>query len=272
MSSPISRFHVDRTHEIQLLDHLLAPHTQQRILLLQADTGLGKSLLMAHYQQVVSARGHRLAVIDLRRGNVDAVTLLATLCNQWGWEPFPSFHEALARLATPAAVEVRNNLQLGFNRSQINLPENPGQRQAQIQLLTNAWFADLLPQLDANHPTLILIDTYDLLNSSTRNATVSQELQGWMEDTFLAAVQRAAALRLIVAGQQVPGDGLNVWDSCCLRHSLGPIHNPDDWLAYAQHVGAAVSREILSAFCHTERGHPYTIAAKIDTLRTWRFE
>lgn len=116
---------------------------------------------------------------------------------------------------------------------------------------------------------MIIIDTYNLVNAAERQATVSVELHGFMEDVSLTHVQRTPALRLILAGQQVPEQNLAPWERCCRRHFLGPIHNPDDWQEFANHVGVHVTRETISAFCHTEGGHPYTIATKLMSLLTW---
>jgi len=269
MSIQTGRFLVNRNPEKRMLEELLQPRAGERILLLQAGSGLGKSLLLENYLSMINDRGHALAVIKLDRGGVDPLDLLASVCHQWGWEHFPGFHAALEELATPAQTEVKWNWQLGKN--QISLPENPAQRRAQMHELASVWFEDLRSYLSADEPAVILIDTYNLAGSPERQATVSAELHGWMEDVFLTQVQRTAALRVILAGQQAPEPSLTPWQRCCRRHSLGPIHNPDDWQQYADHVGARVTREMISAYCHTEGGHPYTIAMKLTMLRTWSF-
>ena len=271
MSMQTGRFLVNRNAEKALLDDLLQPAARQRILLLQAGSGYGKSLLLETYQADIEDRGHALAVIKLDRGGVDAVDLLAALCHQWGWARFPRFHTALSLLAMPATVEVSRNVQIGFSRSQINLPENPAQRRAQMHELALAWFEDVQAGLPADRPAVILIDTYNRAGTAERLATVSEELHGWMEDGFLIQVQHTPALRLILAGQQVPESGLTSWERCCRRHVLGPIRNPDDWQRFAEHVGARVTREIISAYCHTEGGHPYAIALKLTLLCNWSF-
>ena len=271
MNMQTNHFLVNRRDEQALLDDLLQPAARQRILLLQSGSGYGKSLLLEAYRAVIEARGHAWAAIKLDRGGVDAVDLLAALCHQWGWQYFHRFHAALSRLATPASVEVSRNVQIGFSRSQINLPENPAQRRAQMHELAQAWFADAQAYLPADRPAVILIDTYNRAGAAGSQATVNEELHGWMEDVFLTQVQHTPALRLILAGQQVPESSLTPWERCCQRLVLGPIHSADDWQDYAQHVGAHVTRETISAFCHTEGGHPYTIALKLTLLSTWSF-
>lgn len=271
MNMQTGRFLVNRMDEKALLEDLLQPAARHRILLLQAGSGYGKSLLLEAYQAAIEERGHALALIKLDRGGVDAVDLLAALCHQWGWQRFPRFHKALSLLAMPATVEVSRNVQIGFARSQINLPENPAQRRARMHELALAWFEDAQAYLPADRPAVILIDTYNRAGTTERQALVSEELHGWMEDVFLTQVQHTPALRLILAGQQVPESGLTPWERCCQRHILGPIHNPDDWQRFAEHVGAHVTRETISAYCHTEGGHPYAIALKLTALRTWSF-
>jgi hypothetical protein len=90
-----------------------------------------------------------------------------------------------------------------------------------------------------------------------------------VEDAFLAQVHRTVGMRLVLAGQQVPERGLTAWERCCHRHILGPIPDPNDWWAFAQHVGAKITREMVSAYCHTEGGHPSAIATRLTMLRTW---
>lgn len=271
MTNQTSRYLIDRSPEKTLLDELLQPEARQRILLLQASTGYGKSLLLETYDEVLEKRGHERALIPLDGGGMDGLGVLAALCHQWGWHRFSKFQQEVERLAMPTATKVSGITQIGYNRSQINLPENFAQRKAQIHILTSAWFEDARVCLSAARPAVILIDAYNLVGTDRGPATVSSELDDWVKDVFLTYVQQTRALRLILAGQQTPAQRLTPWERCCRRHSLGPIHSLEDWRQYADYVGIQVTPEIISVLCHTENGHPYAIAMRLTALRTWSY-
>lgn len=264
------RFIADRDDELALLDDILHPDAPRRILLLEAESGLGKTLLLEEYQTRIRTSGHRLAVIDLAVGGMGVADVLSAVCDEWGWEEFPRFQAAIEALLRPRAeVDVHGVVQIGRPQLQVVMSaEDAAQRQARARRLTTAWIDDVRAWLSDAGPAVIMIDTYNLQDTPQRPATVDTELRTWLEGVFLNHVRRTTSLRLVLAGQQTPAPNL-AWEGCCHRYQLGPIDDPDEWMPFAESIGARVDRTLVSAYCHTEEGHPFAIATRLGMLCSW---
>jgi hypothetical protein len=268
------RYQIDRTYEMGLLAHLLAAQASKTVLLLEAASGYGKSLLLEQYLDRAHAELAAVAQIDLTAGGNSANGLLCDLCHQWGWEQFQSFAAVIRQMSQGSAldVNVRGVLQWGSPELRVVLPENLAQREVYVQALTQAWFEDVRRWLAGCGPALIVIDAYNVHGTVQAQPTVDQEFCGWLERAFLPQLVRTPALRLVLAGQQTPAHGLTPWERYCLRHNLGPITDPDPWMDFVREIGAVhVDRKTVSAFCHSENGHPYRIAMLLGTLCNWSY-
>jgi len=264
------RLLIDRNDELALLDELLRPRVSRPIILIQAGSGFGKTLLLEEYQSRIEKRGYPVAAVDLASGAIGIVDMLMLLCYQWGWKQFPLFHQTLQSLIYPLTnVSIHGIWQFGSPRLQVNLSENPAQRKVQTNELTINWLGDVINWLTDGQLAVILIDSYNLEATFQRPATVDSELRSWLEDVFLDQVRRIDGLRLILAGQQLPERKLTPWERYCQRCELGPIYSPDDWMPLARLLGGHITRDIVSAYCHTEQGHPARIAIRLSMLRSW---
>lgn len=266
----IPRYHVNRHRELALLEDLLHPNTRRRMLFLRAQAGYGKTLLLERYQEHIEEHRHPLAVIDMKVPGLGIIDILTNLCIQWDSEQFLDYQKALQKASNPTAtIDVQRVFQIGSPQLQVHLGQDPAQRQAQAHQLTESWFDDLRTWLDRNQrlPAVILIDTYNTEDSETQRATVDPEVQRWFESSFLTYIQRISAVRLILAGQQIPAANLT-WERNCLRHELGPIGDPDDWMPLVSELGGSLSREVVSSHCFTAKGHPFVIATSLNLLCT----
>jgi hypothetical protein len=134
------------------------------------------------------------------------------------------------------------------------------------------WFSDARSWLERNLPVVIVIDSYNENNGAPhQSATVDSAFCAWLKNAFLTELAQIPALRLILAGQQIPKTGMTAWEHRCQRHQLGPIPDPNDWMSYVQQIGAPhVTHEVVSAFCHAQHGHPLAIAVQLSQLRDWK--
>jgi len=266
---------INRNPELKLLDDLLASNADRRILLLQAESGYGKSVLLERYQQRIAEREHDLAVIDLDELRGGAVALLTSAVHQWGSEHFTRFSGVLKTFGATASHQEAKNILQFFGRIEQAQHDSPGLRETEIAMLTDAWFEDARDWMSPDRPAVMLVDTYNRVDTvalegmRTRPATVDPEMHAWIETAFLAQVRRTPGLRLILAGQQPPERGTTAWERCCRRRPLGPISNPDDWMEYAAAIGVRVTTRDVSLLCHTEQGHPWRIALRLSMLLTW---
>ncbi|MCA9996777.1 MAG: ATP-binding protein [Anaerolineales bacterium] len=208
-----------------LFRQLLTSEANSNILLLQGESGCGKSRLIEH---CLSNASDALSLLfQLQSGGETIATLLTTLGRTCGWEKLPTFTKTAVTLLEQPPEKTADPLWLqGMHRHlrDVGRIGDIDSRLGRYQLLTDAWFADA-SQFDT--PLLLAVDAYE--NASTL-------FDRWFCHDFLHHVAHSAAVKLIVGGQTVPDiqPGLSV-----LAETLTGIHQPEEWLAWAVAVGFA---------------------------------
>ncbi len=263
----MTRIHIDRKAELDLFRDILEGRRSERILLVEAPPGRGKTLLLLEYQKMTDQAGVPCAALDLRVGSVGVHDVLATMPEEWCWEHFPTFRQSVEKMLRPTAeVTVSGVVQIGRPQVQIVLgEENREVRRVRQRMLTDDLFQDLRAWLGSTGRAVLFVDTY---NPEGHPQTVEPELREWLEGVFLGHVRRCAGLVVVIAGQKAPSPS-TAWEGCCHRLHLAPLDNPDDWMDLVRALGLAVSRETVSAFCHVFRGEPLDIATRLGMLRDW---
>lgn len=244
---PSGPFHVDRSIELTLLDRVLDLQARQRILLLQAPPGFGKSLLLDQYEGRLLERQIPYARVDLSRRGFGVLDFLRYLCDEWGRADFQACVRALEQFVAGA---------------------DPAERKERIEKLSEVWLQDCRAWLEGRAQAVVIVDAYNVEAASKDSTTVDPELRNWVESTFLLQVRRTPGLRLVLAGQQTPPPH-GTWEHHCLRHTLPPISNPVDWMEWVRAVGWKISHEVVSAFCHSTQGHPLQMAMMLQSLAGW---
>lgn len=256
--------HIDRQAEKDLFRNFLTGCDDACILLIEAPSGLGKTLLMLEYQRIARDVGVRYAVLDLRGIGGVVSEVIATICEEWADCPFEAFRGCVRAFQHPAAdVAVHGVIQIGRPQIQvaINTPDETTRRERQRQL-TEALVADLRDWLQEQGPGVLLIDTYN------PGDPVTPGLQQWVEGVLLPHVRRTPGLYVVLAGQHIPEQSA-MWEGACRRHHLQPLHNPADWMAYVEAEGIPADIQVVSAFCHANGGHPLKLAMMLSSLRSW---
>ena len=257
--------HVDRRDELQLFDDMLAGRREERILLVQAPSGLGKSLLMLEYGRMARRAGVPRAICDLRCVGVAPFDVLATVCDDWIGCPFDTFRRQVADLQRPGAdVTVRGVVQIGRPTIQVAMSDpNEGTRRERRRLVTQALMADVRAWLGGRRRAVLLLDSYDPPPSG-----VTPEMRQWVEGALLPSVRRTPGLMAVVAGQTPPAVSA-MWEEVCCRMELPPLDDPDDWMEFVRAEQIPVSRQIVAAFCHEHGGHPVKVALALSAMRGW---
>jgi hypothetical protein len=255
--------HIDRKAELDLFRDILEGRRAERILLVEAPPGRGKTLLLLEYQEITARAGMPCAALDLRLGSVGVSDVLTTMAEEWGWEQFPAFRRAVEEMLRPTAeVSVSGVVQIGRPQVQVVLGQEDREIRRQRQrLLTDALFQDLRAWLGRTGRAVLFVDTYN-------PGTVDPELREWLEGVFLGQVRRCEGLIVVIAGQQTPPPNV-IWETCCHRLHLRPLDDPDDWIEWVRAANLAVSREVVAAFCHRYRGEPLDIATSLSMLQDW---
>jgi hypothetical protein len=246
--SPAARVRVNRTEELALFADMATGATRERVLLVSAASGMGKSELLREF----SARRPRKSlygVIDFKGGDVpDVAELLSRLCSRLGWVRFQRLSAQISQFMRPSA-NINDNTIIGKAEISIALsaPDEES-RSFQRKALTEAFLEDLL----GSGPVILVFDTFNACDS---------ELARWLSG-FLARACDASSLTIVVAGQSVPEPTLD-WEASCRRLPLGPMA-AEHWLQYADAIGLRVSLDFVSACCFACNGHSLRIAELLE--------
>lgn len=260
----MTRIHIDRKAELDLFRDILEGRRSERILLVEAPPGRGKSLLLLEYQKMTAGAGVPYATLELGRGSIGIHDVLMTMPEEWGWEHFPAFRGSVEEMLRPTAgVSVSGIVQIGRPQVQVVLGQEDREvRRVRQRALTDALFRDLRTWLGRTGRAVLFVDTYN------PPQTVEPELQEWLEGVFLGHVRRCEGLVVVIAGQKVPSPNI-AWERCCHRLNLLPLDNPDDWMSLVQALGLKVSWRDVSLVCHIHKGEPLAIATSLSMLRDW---
>jgi nucleoside phosphorylase len=121
----------------------------------------------------------------------------------------------------------------------------------------NSTVSDLRSDLDAlSRPIVLFFDAYE---------KASPEARELVEGVLLNDLDRLAAIRMIVAGQQIPDHKTAVWASRVRHFTIGPIDDPTDWSIYAQRFGA-VKFDDVRLLTRVTLGVAGTIRPLLDRL------
>ncbi len=239
---------VDREKEIARFDLMLAGKTEERILLVEAPSNWGKSILLREF-------GHRrpsdmyFANIDFKVGTTSLAELLSRLCDKLGgWKHFPNLRAELHSIVHPS-LNVARNMMVGQNQIEVYLGGRDEQeRQVRLSTLTDAFFTDLR----SLGKTLIILDTFERSD---------EVIQKWLTDAFLPRAFHSPKLYIVVGGQRIPERTIE-WD--CEYIPLDGITH-EHWHRYAQSIGVIVEIEYLRICCDFCKGNPYQMKSYIDS-------
>lgn len=240
---------VDRDEELALLDAMLTSQTLERILLICAESGWGKSILLREFEH---RRPAHIPFVKLDFKSCTGLTeTFSHLCDALGWDHFPYFKAAIRAFVQPIQISIEHNVLVGQNQIALALGGPDEQtREARRSDLTNAFFADLR----ALGELLLLFDTFERGDETVKS---------WLTSSFLPRAHRSPQLFVVVAGQRVPEQAFD-WECCDLP--LGPIA-PEHWLIFAQSLGIQeLNLELIRNCWHTHHGHTLRMAEALQAF------
>jgi len=244
---------IDRDEELALFDSMLAGKTEERILLIQAESGWGKSELLRAFAHRCPT-GIRFAEIDFKGGGTSLAELFSRLCDKLGgWDRFPKLKTELQSIVHPS-INVASNLIVGQNQIEMYLGGRDEQeRQARLSTLTDSFFADLRTL----GKSLLIFDTFEKSDDV---------IQKWLADSFLSRAQNSPNLFIVVGGRRVPVETLE-WEY--LHIPLSGI-SYEHWHRYAENIGVIDTLDFIRGCCSLCRGHPLKMKTHIDGLARQR--
>jgi hypothetical protein len=218
----MTRF-ANRTRELHLFEQMLGRQVRERILLVEAPSGYGKTGLMGRFE-ILCSQGIYPVLIDLKGAQAGIAFVFSRIQRVLGKKRFPNFNAQIDRFLH-SGVEIQNNLLTGEgSQIQVILNVPPEERRYRLTQLQQVFFEDL-ERFD--RPIAFILDTY---NGAT------EELAGWIESPFLAEVALNPKLFAIVAGQIIPQPTIE-WQNLHHRCKLDRIMEREAWYGYVKDVG-----------------------------------
>lgn len=238
---------------------LLQPRCAHRILLLQGDSGTGKTTLLSTCLERVPEHVTKIP-INLQGSVVGVAEIFFRVGWILGWDRLSRFTRQVAELQGLPRVQIDNNWISGINNS-ISVAlraENPADQEHRRAALTEAWFEDLR---ELTSPVLMALDTYE---------QAPEETARWIGGPFLARAVQTESLRVLVAGQKVPDANTIEWGHCCTTYQLFGVPEARHWLP----IVLAMNKEIpirdpetwLAGVCYALHGNPNDIMQIISGL------
>lgn len=241
---------VDRTDELILLNRLARGEESLRIVLIRAESGMGKSELLREIKRQFEKEVLHVFV-DFKGGGLNLADILFNICDTVGWKEFPAFTSAISNIVQPLSINIKDNILIGQNDIAValNAPDQHT-REMRRSEITMAFISDLrkLKQIT------LIFDVFEKCD---------EYLQSWFSSVFLPAIHRSPQISAIIAGQIVP-EQTQMWD--CEQIILGEIA-PEHWQDYAKAIGAKVDPEFIRGCCVALKGKSINIAQVIEEQR-----
>src|SRR6476620_6449907 len=213
----------NRTRELHLFEQMLRGQVQERILLVEAPSGYGKTRLMGRFERLCSQEIHPV-LIDLKGAQGGIASVFSRIQRVLEKPRFPKFNAEIDRFLNSGVVIQDNSLTGEGSQIQVILYVPPEERNYRLTQLQQFFFEEL-ERFDC--PIAFILDTY---NGAT------EELAGWIESPFLAEVALNPKLFAIVAGQNIPQPAIE-WQNLHHRCKLDRIMEREAWSGYVKDIG-----------------------------------
>jgi hypothetical protein len=249
----------NRTQEMALFQAILEGRDDRRILLIEAQSGYGKTGLMSRFADQCP-RGTIAVRLDLKAaGGLGIAYVFYRIRRALESLRFPEYERAIGRLLHPhqgaAKVEIQDN-DLSGDQSVIQVVLQGGsetERQFRLQQVQSAFFKDLR---QCGSSLVFILDTF---NGAT------EELQQWVAGSFLVEVADHSRFFAVVAGQVVPEPSID-WDRLHHKCCLSPIREHAAWYAYAQAMGYGFDQKELGILVDLFNGVPNSIGKALQDV------
>ena len=246
----------NHTRELHLFEQMLLGQVQERILLIEAPSGYGKTGLMGRFQGLCTQKIHPV-VIDLKGAEAGIPFVFSRIQRALGKKHFPNFNAKIDRLFN-SGVQIQNNRLTGEGSNiQVILDVPPEERKYRLTQLQQVFFEDL-ERFD--RPIAFILDTY---NGAT------EELAGWIESSFLHEVALNKKLFAIVAGQIIPQPTIE-WQNLHHRCKLDRIMEREAWYGYVKDVGYCFSSEEIDFLIDAVGGVPAQMVLLLESAARTR--
>jgi hypothetical protein len=247
----MNRKRIDRDDELKLIHDVRSGKTKERILLISAGGGWGKSDLLREF---IAEHPNDIppAIVDFKDKGLSLAQLLCNICDTFDWSRFPALSEVIKTFAAQSTVNVTGNVMVGQNRIDAVMGGLDEQtREMRREELTKAFFHDVR----SIGSVTIVFDVFDECESS---------IETWMVNSFLPYAHRSPQLTVVVAGRKVPQSSLK-WEA--IHHELRGIAF-EHWKQHAEDLGLPASADLIQGCCLTCEGQPLKMLQIFSSLQS----
>lgn len=243
----------NRTREIQQFLSLINRECIQRIFLVEAPSGYGKTSLLMRFETECPS-SIMSAWVDLKAAQAGAPYIFSRIRKKLGVAELPVFDEIVREFIDRKGESERQGLR--DQESQLQSILNVQDEDSRSFLLTElrkAFFMDLenLP-----YPVLLFLDTFN---------AAPETLANWLSEEFLTGVSDSENIFVVLAGQKVP-EPCGEWKRFHSLCRLGNISEVDAWQDYAQNIGLTFNRDEIRTAIRILKGQPSEIVKAFDAM------
>lgn len=258
----------DYVTERHLFGRLLEQNPEFRILLIQGQSGTGKTTLLCACRETLEHHDEEVAVvpIEFRGAAINLVEIFYRTGRMLGWSHFPNFLALVERFQGLRTVDIKHTPLIGINNKiEVAIGSDKLKDEEQrLALLTDTWFDDLerFP-----HRLLFMFDSYEKATTMVRR---------WLDGPFLIRASDLPHVRVLVAGQKVPNWNNIEWGKLVRKRHLTGVREVDQWMhvfeALERMVDFASPHDFLATLCYHCKGQPDVIRQAIEGLPSRRPE
>lgn len=247
----------NRTKEVEFFKQMLLGQIPKQILLIQADSGMGKTSLLAKFAGLclVHSEAVLLVQIDLKSAKTTGIAyIFSRLQRKLGEGNFTRFNAALREFLSTGIEVSGNQIEGTENQIQVVLhTENEDIYNIRLNKLQEAFFSDLQA---LKKPILIIFDTFN---------SAPLQLANWIGGGFLAEIADIENIKVVIAGQSVPTPTIE-WMDKSETHCLFSIDDINNWYSFARDKGLPFKKEEIKVFVRLLNGHPAKIMNAFESL------
>ena len=257
LSSPadVKKIHVDRDEEKELFRKMIHRETTIHILLLEAEGGMGKTILLDQFWAI--SEGLKRTRIDFKNAGYSLGQILGDMCDQYGAQSFPTFHtECRNYLSRFGGATVNPALLCSKIDAQLTQEKSMEDRRLTQQVITAAFLADLDTIYSATtQPMVMFFDTFEKASDPTK---------AWIGEQLIMQIRRYPWLVCVVGGRETPRITTDGGD-WCLQHKLQPLSDKHS-IEYIQRVRYTQNEELITFITKRAKGSPYELQQLVMTL------
>lgn len=242
----IRKTYVDRDEERRLFREMISGRTPVHILLLEAATGMGKTMLLEQFWEI--SEGLRRARIDFKHSSYSMAEILREMTDQYGSELFSMFCDDCCDVLRDLGQDVKH-VALLYSAMDLRLAKLPPEdRQKYQRMIVDAFLSNLESIRDKDHPVVLLFDTFE---------KASDPIKAWLAEQLTGAIRRYPWLVCVITGRETPRIAIpNA--SWCLQQTLQPL--TDEYSReYIQKVIYTQEESVVTYIAVAAEGHPYTL-------------